>query len=88
MEFVEFKEDINDLINLSFWWSIVSVSNHFGKSNCGLGVDRHNLSKDPDELWLMTSLLAVRHDLIELVCLNQTLDNFVRTSRLLIDVES
>lgn len=70
LEFVEFKEYINDLINLSFWWSIVSVGNHFCKSNSGLGIDRHNLSKNTNKIWDMTSLFTVRHDLIKLVCFN------------------
>jgi hypothetical protein len=29
LEFVKFKEYVYNLINLSFWWSIISVSNHF-----------------------------------------------------------
>jgi hypothetical protein len=70
LEFVEFKEHINDLINLSFWWSVISVSNHFCKSDCGLGINRHNLSKNTNEIWNMSSLLTVRHDLIKLIGLN------------------
>ena len=87
LELVKFKEHINDLINLSFWWSVISVSNHFCKSDCGLGINRHNLSKNTNEIWNMSSLLTVRHDLIKLISLNQTLDNFIRTSRLLINVK-
>jgi hypothetical protein len=76
------------LINLSFWLSIFSVSNHFCKTNGGLGINRHNLSKNTDEIWNMSSLFTVRHDLIKLVGFNQTLNNFIRTSRLLINVKS
>lgn len=88
LEFVELKEHVNNLINLSLWWSVVSVGNHFSKSNSGLGVDWHDLSKNADEIWDMASLLAVRHDLVKLICFNQTLDDLIRTSRLLINVES
>ena len=88
LEFVELKEHVNNLINLSLWWSVVSVGNHFSKSNSGLGVDWHDLSQNADKIWDMASLLAVRHDLIKLICFNQTLNDLIRTSRLLIDVQS
>jgi len=88
LEFVEFKEYINNLINLSFWLSVFSVSNHFSKTNGGLGINRHNLSKNTNKIWDVTSLFTVRHDLIKLIGFNQTLNNLVWTSRLLINVKS
>jgi hypothetical protein len=68
--------------------SIISVSNHFCESNSGLGINRHNLSNNANEIWDMTSLFTVRHDLIKLIGFNQTLNNLVWTSRLLINVKS
>lgn len=88
LELVELEEYIHDLINLSFWWAIVSVGDHLGEPNSSLGINWHDLSKDTDKIWDMASLLAVWHDLIKLVGFNQTLNNFVWTSRLLINVES
>lgn len=88
LNFVEFQEDVDDLIDLSLWWPLVPVGDHSSKTDSGLGIDWHDLSQDFNKVWLMACLLAVWHDLVELVCLNKSLNDLVWGTRLLIDIES
>ena len=77
LNLVEFKEHMGHLINVGFGRSIVSICYHFCKTDSSLSVNWHNLSKNFDKIWNMTCLLAVWHDLIKLIGLNQSLNNFV-----------
>lgn len=88
LDLVEFQENVDDLIDLGLWWTLVSVGDHSGEANSSLWVDRHDLSEDLDKIRRMSSLLAVRHDLVELVGLNESLNDLVRGARLLVDAES
>jgi len=88
LDLIELQESIHDLVDVSFWWALISVGYHLGKTDSGLWVHWHDLSKDLDEIWDMSCLLAVWHNLIKLIGFDQTLDNLVWGSRFLIDVES
>jgi len=65
------------LVDVSLWWALVSVGNHLGEVDSGLGVDWHDLAQDLYEVWDVACLLAVWHDLIELIRLDQALDDLV-----------
>jgi hypothetical protein len=77
LDLVELQESVNNLINISFWWTLVSVSDHLSETNSCLWVHWHDLSQNLNEIWNMASLLAVWHDFIELVSFNKTLNNLI-----------
>ena len=77
MDLVELEESVHDLIDVGFWWALVSRGNHFSETNSGLRVHWHDLSQDLDEIWDMSCLGAVWHNFIKLIGLNQTLDNLI-----------
>jgi hypothetical protein len=52
------------LVNISFWWTLISISNHLSKSNSSLGINWHNLSQNLDKVWNVATLLAIRHDFV------------------------
>ena len=66
----------------------VSVGDHLGKSDSSFRIDGHNVSEDLDEVWRVVGLLAVRHDFVVLVCLNQGLDDLVWSVRSGVDQQS
>lgn len=78
LDFVELEENMCDLVNIGFWWSLVSVGDHFGQSNCSLSIDWHDLPENLYEIGDMASLLAVRHDLVKLISLNKPLNDLLR----------
>jgi len=77
LDFVEFEENTSNLVNVSFWRTLISVCNHFSKTNSSLSINWHNLSQNLDKVWNMTSLLTVWHDLIKLICLDQSLNDLI-----------
>jgi len=83
LQLVKLQENVHDLVDLCLWRPIVSVGDHFGKANGGLGVDRDDLSHDLDEIGDVAGLVAIGQDLIQLVGFNQSLDDFFWISRLL-----
>jgi len=87
LKFVELEEDVHNQINLCFWRARVSVGNHLGQTNSCLRICWHDLSQDCNKVWNMSCLFAIWHDFIELICLNQSFDDFVWRARLLVDVE-
>lgn len=87
LELVKLKEHVDNLVNVCFGRTSISVGNHFSKIYCSLGVDWNNLTHDLDEVSNMAGLLAVWHNLIKLSSFNQTLNNFVRRARLLVNIE-
>jgi hypothetical protein len=88
LDLVELQENVDNLINWSLWWSLIPVGDHPGETNSGLRVHSHDLSQNLYEIWDMTSLLAVRHDLVKLVGFDESLDDLIGGTRLLIDAES
>jgi hypothetical protein len=76
------------LLDVSLGLSLVSVGDHLSEINSSLGVHRHNLSQNADPVWVVTLLLAVWTNLIKLTSFDQTLDDLVRRTRLLVNTES
>jgi len=87
LNFVELKENLSNLINIGFWWTLISICNHFSKSYCCLWVYWHNLSQNFGKIRDMSCLLAIWHNFIKLICFNQSLNHFIRWSWLLINLE-
>ena len=77
LDFVELEEGVDALVDVCLWWALVSVGNHLGEVDSGLWVDWHDLAQDFHEVWDMACLLAVWHDFIELIGLNEALDDLV-----------
>lgn len=48
---------------------------HLGKSKSSLGIDWDKVGKNLSEINLLTCLLDIRHDLVILSCLNESLNN-------------
>ena len=46
LDLVELQEDVSDLIDVCFWWTIVSVGHHLCQADSSLGIDWHNLSQN------------------------------------------
>lgn len=87
LDLVELEEGVDTLVDVSLWWALVSVGNHLGEVDSGLWVDWHDLAQDLDEVWDMAGLLAVWHNLVELIGLDEALDDLVWGSGLLIDAQ-
>lgn len=88
LDLVVLEEHLRNLLNVSLRLSLVSVGDHLSKINRSLGVHRHNLSQDADPVWVVTLLLAVWTNLVKLTSFDQTLDDLIRRTRLLVDAKS
>jgi len=79
LDAVVLKEHLHNAIKRSLWHTrSITGSNHLSKANSSLWVSWHNSTQDLHEVWLVTSLLAIRNDLIELVSFNQSLNDLIR----------
>lgn len=87
LDLVELQKDGDNLIDLSLWWALVSVCHHSGEADSRLRVDRHDLPQNLDKIRGVAGLLAVWHDLVQLVGLDKPLDDLVGRAGLLIDAE-
>ena len=77
LDFVELEEGIDALVDVCLLWALLSVGDHLGEVDSGLWVDWHDLAQDFHEVWDVAGLLAVWHDLLELVGLNKALDDLL-----------
>lgn len=72
------KEDLHNRVNRCFRnVSVISVSDHFGETNCCLRVDGDNCSEELGEVRRVVLLLAIRYDLVELASGNETLKHLI-----------
>lgn len=78
------KEDLNDSIERCLGLATcITHGDHLCKVYCCCGVLWDNSSEDLHEVRLVSSLLAVGEDLVELVGFNKSLDDSIRVSTLL-----
>lgn len=87
LHLVELQKDGDNLIDLSLWWALISVRHHSREADSRLRIDGHDLSQDLDEIWSVAGLLAVWHDLVQLVGLDESLNHLLWRAGLLVDAE-
>jgi hypothetical protein len=83
------EEDLYNTIERSLRLTrSITHGNHLGKVDCSLRVLGHNSSENLHEVGLVSSLLAVRKDFIELVSFDKTLEDSVWASTFLENLQS
>jgi len=66
LNLIVLQEDLSNLVDVCFWHPLVSIGHHFGQVYSCLSVYGHDLSQDFYEICNITSLLAIRHDFVQL----------------------
>jgi hypothetical protein len=74
-----FKENLDYTVNSSLGdISSVTIGNHLSKLNSSLRINWDYVTENLDKIRAIVNLLAVRHNLIVLASLNETLNDTVR----------
>ena len=83
------EEDLENTINRSFWNTIsISCCDHHCEITSGFWILLNHSPQYFKEIWLVSCLLTVWHNLVELVCLDEALDDFIWGSSLLENAKS
>lgn len=88
LNLVEFQEDVHNHGSISSGRAWIAASDHFCEVDTGRGIVGHDLPQKFDKVRAVSGLLAVGHDFIELVGLDEALNDLVRVTRLLVNVQS
>jgi hypothetical protein len=88
LHFVKLKEDVAQVLSSSLWLlPVFPTGDHFCQVYRSLSIYWHDLPHNFDPIRLMACLVAILGNFIKLISLNKTLNDLIRTARLLENIE-